>query len=607
MKKIYLTIIAASLLLAGCAKIDDAERLDVVPEGEMRVQLGLNGPFGDAVRSYVSGTESAVSSVKMLCFNSDGQYIMTRDAVVSASSATQGTLTGSVPSNTSRIHFVANYPTLDASSFVIGSNEQTIMKSAPLSSGVTDEIRFWGYHREASREAMQAWLVGGNTVQLVRDRAKVILSMNLNAGADPITSLQWTVVNGVNRGYIAAVSASGSHPYDNNYTTGNRITEYTSSGKYASLEDAPAIWAAAGEPQYLFECTNNTSDPLKIIIRAAYSDGFVRYHTLLFQDDSGVLYDVHRNDIFRLTVKSLPKALGVADYSAAVASTDYSNNAYATVSRMVDEVSNDQFTLKVGTVSEVFTENESVVIHFTYTARGTGSISGLSGSSFTATWEPKSETDTDPDAVAEVGGDLAAPTVTFDPSTGAGTITFPLAEITSQLKHNTLQLVAKNSGLARYVEIYSITRFDFVADPVLVNNGTTRVVAGVARDVYKLTFTLPDNIPASEFPLNVRAYSSSLEPFSDADPLHHNGVFVDFLGDTSDLAPVEPVETGVWNYGFKSWGGGYDYIIEALAPGGAYTFYLADISGNFSREFTSVGLYLLIDDFGGAIPLHVDK
>ena len=66
------------------------------------------------------------------------------------------------------------------------SLERTVMKSVQLSSGVNDNVRFWGYHTENSATAMAAWLNGANTLVLLRDRAKVTV---INQDAD-IKSIQ---------------------------------------------------------------------------------------------------------------------------------------------------------------------------------------------------------------------------------------------------------------------------------------------------------------------------------------------------------------------------------------------------------------------------------
>ena len=604
MKKIILALFsAAALLVAGCAKINVAEGQLEIPEGEMLVNLGFTGPECIGTRSYVSGTEEAIRSIAMLCFDGEGKFITERDATVTPSTTypnTKGTLTGTVPANTCRIHFVANFVGLNLSSFGMGTLERTMMKSEALSSGISDEVRFWGYRTEASAGAMKTWLSGGNTVMLLRDRAKVVLVKNLNSDADAITEMKWTVGNGVIRGFVAPTTASGNNPYTNDYTASTRLTEFTSAGRYATMEDTEAIWAGENEPQFLFENANTTSNPAKIIIYAKYGDGTEKYHTVLLQSNENVPYPVVRNQTFTLTVKNLPKSRGAGSLADALVSTDYSNNPYAQVAREVDEVNNEGYTLKVESVTKMFHENGDGVIGFTYTAHGDGNISELTSANFDVSWEAKSESDETHDVVDEVSGELATPTVEFDNITGEGTITFPLAEVSGTLKHNTLQIVAMNSGLARYVDVYSVTHFSYATAPQLVDNHSTRTSGGETREVYKLTFALPD-LPASQYPLHVKMYSSTLSPFSDSGDSTPSGSFNVVVASTSGLQ--ETAQTSSWNYGAKSWNNYYEYVIEDPSSSNSYTIYLNEVVENLNRSISTVGLYFEIEGFGGAIPL----
>lgn len=615
MKKIFFALFAAAALLgAGCAKIDVAEGQLNVPEGEMAVRLMVSGPFSDAVRSYVSGTEADISTIMMLCFDKDGKYIVSRNATVTPATRTTGTLTGSVPSNTFRIHFLANF-TPDVSSFAMGTQERSMMKSEALSSGIADNVRFWGYHAETSSTAMASWLSGGNTVQLLRDRAKVVLKMNLNEGADEISSLSWTIANGLKRGFVAAASTTGANPYTNGYTSSTVVTEYTSAGKYewtsATENQTPSIWAAPDDEQFLFENRNVSDDPVKIIIKATYSDNQVKYHTILLQDDNKVLYPVLRNSTFTLTLKNLPKSMGAGSFEDALINTNYSNNPYAQVAPEVDEVNSEMFTLKVEDVVKIFYDedykadptNHMVSIGFTYTGHDGGDISTLSKDNFVVSWVAKSEGDESGDVVAATtNGTLTAPTVEYSSSTGKGTISFPLAELEAVLHFNTLQVVASNSGLSRNINVYSIKEFNYGVDPKLVDNKTTRVSDGKTREVYKLTFTLPSDYPPSLYPIKVKLYSSTLVPFSDSGATEPAGSFNVGVTETENL-PTS-TQSSDWNYGANDWGQYYEYVIERTSASNAYTFYLNDILANLDRTYTSVGLYIQIDGFGDPIPLH---
>ena len=600
--KRYIDILASLVILAGCSdRLNVAENL-TVPDGDLAVNLRVDAPMaGPGTRSYVNGTETAVSTVKMLCFDGQGAYITSREGTVAASDATHGTLTGSVPANTCRIHFVANFQGLDLSPFGMGSPERMVMKSPQLASGVHDAVRFWGYHRENSKEAMAAFLNGGNRLILLRDRAKVTV---LNQDSD-IKSIQWTISNGLNKGFVAAASAAdNANPYDNTYATGSILTEYRSAGVYTLTEET-AAWTPAGatSPQFLFENSNSTV-PVKIIVKATFQDNSVRYHTILLQDADKKLYRVYRNQSFVLTIKDLPSAatttsIGSATFAEAVSTENYSNNPFAQVAREVNEVNDENYKLTVEDVTKIFDNGTTGTVRFTYTRHNNAST-GFNGSDFEASWEPKADDD-ERDDVSPV---TTAPTVTYNASTGEGTVTFPLNQITSDLKYNTLQLVTP-SGLTRYVDIYTITQFAFKTAPALVDNGTKRTVKDVERETYKLTFQLPELIPAM-YPLSVRMYTGILVPFSETGATAPHGSFNVTVGKTDFLDATDL--TAQWNFNANKWDYWYEFVINEPNETGSYTVYLNEFVKDVfpERIISTVGMYFEINYFGARTPLSAN-
>ena len=583
-------------MTVGCAKINVAEETPI-PDGEMPVNLTVEGQQV-STRSYVSGLENKISSIKMLCFNGNGQFIAARDADLTPTGDFAGKLTGHVPENTSRIHFVANFgANLDLSGFGLGSLERLMMKSEALSSGINDEVRFWGFHSAENPAAMASWLLSNDTVHLLRDRARVTVINN-----DPdIQSVQWTITNGLNRGFVAATSATGNLPYTNGYVNQTLITEYRSKGIY-TLTESTAGWVSAGEenPQYLFE-NSNSSVPVKLIIKATYTDGSTRYHTILLQDDNKVPYQVFRNASFKLTINNLPSeseaaSMGSGSFDDAVTTENYSNNPYAQVSREVDEISNNEFKLTVEKVVKMFharDANGNGVVNFTYTALGSASTSELDETNFEVIWEGKGDTDTTPDmATIE-----SAPTVMYDPETGAGTVTFKMNEVTEDLKSNSMQIVAKNSGLSRFVDLYSITSFAFGATPTLSKTTSKRTSGGIERDVYKLDFKLNDSYPDGLYPVKVRFYSSSLVPFSDNknDAVNPHGSFTMVVGRTEGL--TQSTSPTAWNYKAQSWGCWYEYVIDTPSEDKTYTIYLNEILDNMTIKPSLVGLYFEVENY----------
>ena len=131
---------------------------------------------------------------------------------------------------------------------------------------------------------------------------------------------------------------------------------------------------------------------------------------------------------------------------------------------------------------------------------------------------------------------FARPEVTvssYDASTGIGTITFTLGTtINSALGAGTIRLQDMNSGLIRYINVYSIDKFNFNLDgndggyitPTLSRvNGVSRTIRGKVCPTYQMQIKLPGEYPANLFPVNIYLASTTLSPYA----LYDNGTLVD--------------------------------------------------------------------------------
>ena len=335
---------------------------------------------------------------------------------------------------------------------------------------------------------------------------------------------------------------------------------------------------------------------MKIIVKATFTDNSVRYHTILLQDADKKLYRVFRNQSFVLTIKDLPSAatttsIGADNFDDAASTENYSNNPFAQVAREVNEVNDETYKLTVEDVTKIFDNGTTGTVRFTYTKHD-GTATSFSNTDFEASWEPKSDDDERPD----VSPVTTAPTVAYNASTGEGTVTFSLNQVTSDLKFNTLQLVSP-SGLTRYVDIYSISQFAYKTAPALVDNGTKRTVGDYQRETYKLTFQLPEVIPAM-FPLTVKMYSDLLVPFSDNTATAPHGSFNVAVGKTTSLDATD--QSAQWNYNANKWDYWYEFVINEPSADGNYTVYLNSfVEEQFpERPISTVGLYFEIEHFG---------
>ena len=618
---LYFLSFTTALVVSGCEKVNFADRQElVVPDGEMAVNLSVLCPDDPATRSYVSGTESPIraGSIQMLCFDLNGKFLAKREPTVAPATSTTGKITGSVPNNTARIHFLANFNP-DLGSMGVGTMESVMMKSEALSRSKTDAISYWGFHAEASTSAMQDYLTAStpNTVILIRDRAKVTLVNNTPNTGIKITSLRWCISNGLQKGFVAATSAvlGSVAPYTNDYTDESKrlITEYRTSNTYSLAE---GNLEEDTEQQFLFENGNPSLSPLRIIVEAVYSNGQTRYHAISLENDDHTTLQIKRNNNYTITLTKLPYAenLGVSSFAEALTTTNFSNNPFAQVSMEVNEVGTDTKKLSLAPdklsqirhqEDKVTDEKKMVVVNFKYTnAAGTAGISGLSTSNFKAQWEIKADDDESPNVAKSL---IAQPTIaSYDPNTGKGTIEFEMNDVTSALANNSFELVASDSGLRRTITIYSISKFTFKAEPSLERDGThSRSVSGNTLNTYKLTFKLDDSYPEELYPLTIRIASANLYPFSDIDhSTVTSGKFSVSVTSTADLTPTS-TSTSAWNYQATSWNKWYEYVVETKTVDKEYTIYLSDMSASLASRpnINTVGLFFSVEGYGPVVPL----
>lgn len=383
---------------------------------ELSLLLNLRIAGEDATtRSLVSGEETRVSTMALICFNENGQYVgyHVYDASVAPDhyeggkpfdsngeaytgivpdenpTPDKGKIYAKIPKATTRIHFVANHKRIEdiLKTFNVGTDsEGAMMRNVKMTSDMDENICYWGYVRKASIEDMTDWAEGtGETVWLIRDRAMVVLNSVRNQGLpkDYIKSVQWTAVNARSKGYIAPYNATNvNDPFSGYYgtyvddegqsqtgSTTTGIHEVTSASRYTEgaaddLAVNGTLYAQGVEgtsnikPIYLFEDANIATDqPIKLIVAVTYQKQGqyleeTKYHTVLLKDEiHQKQFEVTRNHTYRLNITGLPRELGKETVAEAVASTDYSNGQMINVSEEATDVTDGAFTLKITTAS----------------------------------------------------------------------------------------------------------------------------------------------------------------------------------------------------------------------------------------------------------------
>lgn len=606
-------------------------------------------------KSKVSGTETVVHTMQMVCFDANGQYLGIRNAEVTSNGASgtffdTGVISGTVPQGTARIHFIANRKLDVPLSHSNGTAESVVMNSMELSTLWNDEahqeICFWGYHSERSAEAMSTWLKPAsgthNVVYMIRDRAKVVLSYDATGATVPVTMIEWLIHNGRERGYLAPAEDNWSNTgyYGNSTVEGHTselistagIHEYKTSGRYSLWRSATdndddkfdVAYQSSGtytaQPQFLFDDDNADIDNIKVILRVTYTvDGspLTRYHVLRLNDDDQVKYDIVRNNTYYIQCKLLSP--DVAYYQTLKEAIDGEEfvNADVEVDRTIPDINDDQYALQIKLPNEgtsiVLNTESSHTMDFVFRMVGDLNTSGSTDpADFEVKWE-KSQTFCE----------NALP-VTYNPITKQFTITATVKEgqLTQNLQDEWIVVKHKATGLTRYIHVYVIDQFRYKLYPTLKKAG----------DDYVLSFQLPPMehsrfledgspdpteliYPESLYPIDVKFTTNTLNAYGITQGTTNYGLFGVAVESTSGLVTVENFETGYnspvsststddiahWYFqqGGKFWDYWYTYNLKTYPTDGVVNIYFKDVRDHIKyADVEDVGLFLYVEYFG---------
>ena len=548
MKKIktYIGIMAALLtMLTACS---DSMVDNGVPSknetGTYQAHFTISVPNYSKVESRVANfaTEgiAGAADMQLLCFDKDGYFLGLAKNLNIQSVATneikpdggsdKKNISATIPTGTARIHIMANATAENTvttgdqpidfkkSAEWIGRHENNLMTSFDNRNNnrQEDKMVYWGYVKKNTPEEMTDFLtkdvVANNVIHLLRNRAKIEVKWE-----DPnIQKIRYALGNVMQHGTVA--------PFNREHTKltfpeTNKLTDAAAWKKectYITPSMNEARWPADGSfsvnetemwpnssslpMQYTFEQENSLEKPLKVIMEVTYTEsGKVekKWFLVLLQNE-GVQIPVKRNHLYRLNIKRLGKNLGYSSAELAYNGTP-ANNPWITVEDIIQEISDGNYTMNIvnGTYQMLTHEsaNSEQVIDFEYTGEAY-----QTAADFDVSWtENKNFTKLE-------GGKLPVPTVQYNATTGKGTITYKIGDISAgECKTATIKLVDKKHGLTRNIHLYSISNVDFKF-PTEITMG--KKVTSEA----KLTFTIPSYYPKELLPIEIEIASNDVNP-----------------------------------------------------------------------------------------------
>ena len=549
MKKIktYIGIMAALLtMLTACS---DSMVDNGVPSknetGTYQAHFTISVPNYSKVESRVANfaTEGIASAndMKLLCFDKDGYFLglaknLTIESVATNEIKPDGgsdkkNISATIPTGTARIHIMANATAentvttgdqaidFSKSAEWIGRHENNLMTSFDNRNNNQqhDKMVYWGYVKKNTSEEMTEFLtkdvVQNNVIHLLRNRAKI--EVNWDGNESEITNIRYALGNVMQHGTVAPFNRDKEKL---TFPETNMLTDaaaWKAECTYITPSLDPTRWPSEGEKfsvgneemwpnssnlpmQYTFEQENSLEKPLKVIMEVTYKDGVTKWFQVLLQNE-GVQMPVKRNHLYRINIKRLGKNLGYSNSSQAYEGTP-ANNPWITVDDIIQEISDGTYTMNIvnGTYQMLTQEsaNSEQTIDFEY--KGEAS---QTAANFDVSWtENKDFTKLDDN------GKLPVPTVQYDATTGKGTITYKIGDISaSECKTATIKLVDKKHGLTRNIHLYSISNVDFKFE--------FAKTMGKGKDSEaKLNFTIPSYYPKELLPIEIEIASNDVNP-----------------------------------------------------------------------------------------------
>ena len=543
MKRIvkYIGMIAVLLtLLAACSdSITENGSTSKDEDGMTSVNFAISMPSLSSVESRATNyaTEGITSNddMKLMCFDQDGYFLglgkeVTIDNTASTDINTSGGTTtknikASIPNGTARMHIVANmnadntvfYDTQEAVNFSkaaewIGRHENNLMTSFENKTlgQSSDKMIYWGYVKKANAEALISFLnkkdgASSHTIHLLRNRAKIEVDYSNNKS--DITNIRFAIGNAAIYGTVAPFKREKlSFPNTNELnsaadwknectyiTAAMNTTRYPASGETFTMNEGELGLDVA---QYTFEQQNTAENPLKVVMEVTYKDGTIKWFLMLIQSDGEQLL-IKRNHLYKIIIKRLNKNLGYDSADQAYNGSP-ANNPWNRVDDIIQEIYDGSYTMEItdGTyrIHTVEDANTTQTLNFTYTGD-----SEMTADNFSVVWS-SNQRFTEPE-----NNTLPAPTLTYDASTGKGTITYKVGTIEENFKNAVIRLTDKKHGLNRNIHLYSIKTVDF-AFPEQITMG---------KDVsatYELPLKIPAGYPEEMLPIEIRMASNDVNP-----------------------------------------------------------------------------------------------
>jgi hypothetical protein len=462
-----------------------------------------------------------IDELWMMVFDETGNYISRYRGEVDPFDTGRYTFRGVAISGTDAapvprtLHFVANF---DWSAFrdgdAVGLSEGEVLGGMSTAGGTT---AYWQRTTIANIAEGPPVTIPG-PIHLLRNVAQVAVVNNTTGNARTLSDVSLAIGNGFDSGSVAPyntlTAAFGTGDPDIDIPAANFITQARGGVPVPVVEaDFRPISAAID----IYERRNSTAtDQTYIIIRGRFDDGsgpgenYSYYKIDIVEADATVLMDLRRNVRYTVRLNEVTHA-GYTSLDEAVLNAAANNiNAAVTVAEYT-AISDGEDVLRIGNSSCVWVQaGQSFELRYSYFDASAGTVDNT-GVEITLT--------------QDTGRPVVNGNVSFDdtelvpwPEGGGvgGVIRGVTAALPAGFDVHRAQISIAKGNLARVVQLYLRRPMVFGGVVTTPSDGIISNAVGVPALIH---FTLPGDLPASIFPVDIYITTRHLSPDPTQDQL----------------------------------------------------------------------------------------
>ena len=584
--------------MVACHKdsaLDNPQPEEWVADGSpVSIKLGVKipDPIEVATRA-VDPDGNGIQTMTLFCFNGEGLLISTATATIESNpndpdNESGGIFDADIPNTTRVIHLLANQNMAQFKETDFRNlTEDQVIANLEGSSGMmiywarveipgnvvgNDGILDWITIMTNPVSEVHKGIQGQNQpIIMLRNQAKVMVDAGGTADAQGrkwngtyFSVTGFTVVNTQAFGTVAPYHTTYGYP---TYACTSSIANYTFTPSFGLTYGSTANWRGTNyvnlprrsdkfsnitdvdtAPQtYVFETENSSADPVSVIIKGRNAgDTKDKYYRVTLTDSDGEQVLVRRNHLYTIHIKG--ELLYGVDTFAEALDAPATNNVWLSISDEIKSVQNSDFKLTVDQTSVVIDDKElatlkqgttpaQVKLTFSVEKLGTAAIDD---NDLQISWVG----DQDVSSTYTFGQG----SYTFDETSGAGTISVNLNDLTDDKNEGTI--LVKYGHLQRKIKVIVLKQQKFtptwVTSQVYTSTGETSSNA-------TLVFTIPQDCPAELFPMNVLISTNEL----------------DVRYKAGQVLPI--IRKGEEGYGDDN-GIGYKYVYEVTKPGEQFVY-----------------------------------